>query len=357
MDQCDQMERIDGKMDQREIDEWIKGINDGTKSLDEAPMEIVDLFLNSEVATEEETAHQETEEAKTEPEAKEVEQNQTEAEQDTQESAPEDDEKWYKQRNYELANELNTVKQRMASHERKLKEDPLYRETFFKDQGLSQASTPVKEEAVKNFDNVDVYDEDFQKKQARELSELKATVSRYEKERESRQLEERMTSEQNQRVSKVQAIEEKIQNTKLKTEQPFSELNKLIDAGITDPARLKSHGVSQGDIDKLGQIYQIANAHDDFGYGLYSAGIPTIQQSTPEQVARQMLADKKNQIEKQTETITTPRGEQGFAEHNRGNMTEDQASGIIRQLGQKEPSMWSADERQNYEMALQALGV
>tara|TARA_R110002167_G_scaffold352273_2_gene565168 strand:+ start:6957 stop:8012 length:1056 start_codon:yes stop_codon:yes gene_type:complete len=350
---------MQGQEEETQID-WVKEIEEGKRQISDAPSDIIDQIANghfeesSELSVESNPGEPNIENKQETP----VESNQEEAQ----------GEAWFKKANYDLSNELNTERQKKASHERKLKEDPLYRESYFKQIGVAVPSTSEQREETTPYDldNVDVYDEDFLKSQARETAELKRELSEMKKYRQSQEVSSRITQEQSQYSDKVRMIEQVSSAVpELRTDRPFSELNQLVDSGINNPAKLKAQGVSDSDIEKLNKIYSISKSdtmtkYNDFEYAVAKANYAPsrgISSESPSQLEQQAIQNKQTEIKNQVDTMSTPRGQQGFNANNKDGMSEAQAEAVINTLANKDPGQYSADERSNLEIAYQALGV
>jgi len=346
-----------GQESDTQID-WVKEISEGTKSIEDAPMEVVDKFLNAEI--EEET-----------PQAVELETEQTEPVIEPVAKVEEvKDEAWFRKKNYELSNALNTQNQQKASHDRKMKEDPVYREQYFREIGYSApSSSPDMAETPQAQGKVeDVYNEGSLEKLYAKTAELEGKLLKAENEAKARDnseaLEREIRQEQEKTNSRVSTIGEKINSIpSLKTDRPFDELNNLVNLGNKSEESLKAHGVSDSDIQKLTKIYQVANGSDmkqynDFEYALHKSGYST--QATPatsatlEQAALQL---KQQQILGQTPTLSTPTGQGNFDKTEIHGMSEEQAGAFIHSIAKKDPSSFSPTERSNYELAMKALGV
>lgn len=349
-----------GKMGQEENRNWIEDIKEGRVQLEDAPSEIIDQIANGEVSIESESSdhlgEQEVSEVDSQ-EQSEVQENITPEE--SQESN--DDEAWYKRKNYELSNELNTERQRRQAHEQRLKNDALYREQYLKELGVDLTpSNRNSEESEQSLDDIDVYDESVLKQTLKELNELKAWKLQKEKEDQSRQYEQKQSARQQESRQKISMIESAVSNSSLRTSVPFSQLNDLVEAGAKTPEQLKSYGVSDEDIQKLSKIYQAANSQDflrtnDFQYALHKT-LGSFEDPV-KQVQDKMLQQKKEQIKSQTETMSTPRGAQGFGEQSRDGMSVDLALQIVQKLENRDLSSLRKDERSDLENAWQVLGI
>tara|TARA_R110001592_G_scaffold50233_2_gene155632 strand:- start:1772 stop:2827 length:1056 start_codon:yes stop_codon:yes gene_type:complete len=350
---------MQGQEEEAQVD-WVKEISEGKRQISDAPSEIIDQIANGHF---EEQSDLSNESNPIDPSIKNEQTEQVEVESELVQ-----DEAWFKKANYDLSNELNTERQRKASHERKLKEDPLYRESYFKQIGVAVPSTSEMKEETKEYDldNVDVYDEDFLKSQARETAELKRELSEMKKYRQSQEVSSRMTQEQAEHANKIRHIDELSSTVpELRTDRSFTELNKLVDSGINRPELLKAQGVSDSDIAKMNKIYEIAKSDtmtntNNFKYALVDANYAPsrgISSESPAQLEQRAIQNKQNEIKNQVDTMSTPRGQQGFNANNKDGMSEAQAEAIINTLANKDPGQYSADERSNLEIAYQALGV
>lgn len=353
-------------MGQKEDRNWIEDIKSGVVSLEEAPAEIIDQIANGEVSIEEEGSYQPEEDAEQQTESVEQE-TQTEVQEDIPQDdskQSEDEEAWFKRKNYELSNELNTERQRRQAHEQRLKNDPLYREQYLKELGvdLGVSNQKSEEKPSQDLDDVDVYDEGVLKQTLKELNELKAWKLQKEKEDQSRQYEQRMTAEQRKVQEKVSMIENVVSNSQLKTDMPFSKLNQLVESGARTPEQLKGYGVSDSDIQKLSKIYSAANSEEfkrtnDFEYAL-TKSLGSYQFSDPvRETQEKMLRQKQEEIKSQTETMSAPRGAQGFGEQSRDGMSVDLALQIVQKLENRDLSSLRKDERSDLENAWQVLGI
>lgn len=346
--------------------DWVQELKDGKVELDQVPSNILDQVVNGEINLDEEASTPEQEEVE------QVSESTPEAETEVQQEeapTPENEEAWYKSKNYQLANELNTERQRRESHERKLREDPLYREKYFKEMGIEVNSNQATEESTKeqNLDEVDVYDEDVLKSTLKELNELKAWKRQQEQEKASQAYDAKLSAEQQAQRERIQMISDKAaQVADLQTSRPFTELNTLVEAGAKTPEALKQHGVSDLDIQKLSKIYAVANGDvfkqsNDFDYALFksqytpSMGSPAVD--PVQQKAQQMMQSKQQEISNQTETMSVPRGNQGFGSEANAIMSVEKAGQIIRSLENKDLNTLTPDQRSDMELAFQILGV
>lgn len=294
-----------------------------------------------------------------------VEQPQVESQIEEQPKKPDLGEK-YRQK----ADELNTYRQKYSSlerkqleHERKLKEDPYYRESYLKQLGLStEAPKPSIDP------DFDVYDESNLKALAENQKRLEEELNYFKAAKQQEIEAERRKYELDRTFRNIEELQNEF--PQLKTSKSFKELNdeyvnfsnriglENVDKVLTD-ANYRQQLTNQGvtvpqDLDKVVKILEINQTKQQMNYPtLRSAYLDTNdfrsslqqqQQSTQQTVYQngmEMVVDKVNEMNSQVPTAPST-GSESMVDNNQ--MTQEYMMNWMRT--NNDPSKYTDADRQ-----------
>ena len=276
-------------------EEYLSGFDEGTITWEEIPEEVRQIILNAregdEINIEEKSSNEEPEPEKEQQEEPKVEETKPEevdekVEEDSSAVTPEkeadkmkDD---YAQLAYQRANEINTLKQKQQSHERKLASDPIYRKEYFEKIGL-------KEEKPNDY-----FDEEYQKKQFEEFQALKAKV-----EAQEESLNNYRKIEQDNAIFKGVADFQKT-IPQLKTDKSIKDIdlvyNQLHSQGVSQTnEEMEKHGISSKDFDNYKILLEVQKSKASNNYPSYRsafADTPYFESVMRRQVSSPVTSNK-----------------------------------------------------------------
>jgi len=268
---------------------------------------------------------------------------------------PQDELSILKKRHYEKSNELNTFVQVQRNHEKRLKEDPIYRKEWLTQIGIQEKELQKAEDS----DAVDVYDENY----LRQIESLKREVSEL---RQSRVSEMEQAKQQQQFDGIFREIEGlQAEVPALKTSMNVRELNELFKQahmnGNATAEAMAQMGVSREDFDKLSVILSVHGKRESYpslrAAFRDSEHFDNLQRSTVSavtQASQQALANKMQEVGNRPHVVDSTSGVVGVQQ---GGWTEER----LRSYFKSNPDISKFGGNQalidEYRSAMKAAGI
>lgn len=275
----------------------------------------------------------------------------------------------YKQK----ADELNTYKQKLTSaerrqeeHERKLREDPIYREAYFKELGIkNESQRPTIETEID-----DVYDEQALLSMREEQKRLREELDQFKQSKQAEIESERRKMELDRTFRNIEELQNEFPD--LKTTKSFKEMNdeyvafsgqiglSNVDRVMSDPnyrQELQSQGIAiPQELDKTIKILKVNKTKQESGYPTlrsayldtndFRASLQQQQQSSQQTVYQNgmdMVVNKVNELNS-SQPVAPSAGNDNMIDNN--EMNQEFMSNWIR--NNPDPQSYNAAQQETW---------